>query len=159
MLKKKLEELKGRTANCRRNGTASIDGKKFPHSLAASENKHNDMLRMLQEKLEEERTDGSSQKDSPLTAYIRKENGGNHTHKVMSSKDNSAKEGADVIDSYLHEDKWHAIREENGYHMMKGSIWAMVSRHETLAMSRLFTPTLHMTRHDTLPCDYCPTTH
>ena len=88
----------------------------------------------LKEELEEESDNqGSSQKGTPLAAYIRKENGGHHsTQKVVSSKENSVK---DVIDSYLYEDQWDTVREENGYHMMKGSIWAMVSRNETLTMS------------------------
>ena len=91
----------------------------------------------LKEKLKEKSdSQGSSQKSTPLAAYIRKENGHHHTeHSVVSSKENSAKD-PDVIDRYVDENRWHEVREdENGYHMMKGSIWAMVSRNEKLTMS------------------------
>ena len=193
MLKKKLEELKGRSTVCRRNGTvpgksdgslsniplksdraqsnipaksdilispSPLDEKKFPLSHKAAQHRQDDLLGMIKDKLEDEmgKEKDKDKEERHLAAYIHKESG-DHDYKTRKegAKDSSGKEPPDYIASYLDEQKWHDAREEDGYHMMKGSIWAMVSRHETLTMSRstLLLPLLLLTIHSsfyTLPC-------
>ena len=113
-----------------------MDEKKFPLSDKAAQHLQDDLLGMIKAKLEEEKE--KDKEERHLTAYIHKESGDHDykTRKEGTLTDSSGKELPDFTACYLDDKQWHNVRDENGYHMMKGSIWAMVSRHETLTMSR-----------------------